>query len=453
LKIFRKNKNSSAFPYDYNSIRDIEARKYICHAPVRSMRFSQSGNILACCFNRGFILGKYPEQSIHDVWFGEKISDLRKYISGNDLSHGCGECARRISQKLYNLSGALQYDYLSQHQSGKYPSMFDFEISNTCNLECVMCIGENSSSIRRNREKLPPYTQFYDNLFVEQLIEFIPHLKEARFSGGEPFLIPIYYDIWEQIIKTNPATQISVLTNATILNDNIKDLLVKGDFRLSISIDSLQKETYEKIRINGNFETVTANLSYFYDYSRERNTVFSMNVCPMPSNYSEIPSIVLYCNQKNIQLILHTVVFPPAQSLWALGSVELKQVLKSLENEKFQNESSESPKNILSYQHFITQISTWIVNAELREKNKKDLMSKSENELLELLKTHLNQPSSDATSEINSILIEMGLSEINRKNCLINMLGFSPDLIVSELLHTDPEKLSIRLKIFNYESL
>src|SRR6185295_19977224 len=74
-----------------------------------------------------------------------------------------------------------------------YPKLMEFEISNVCNLECTMCTGFFSSSIRHNREHLPPIKTPYDDAFVRQLEPFVPHLKAARFLGGEPFLIRTYY--------------------------------------------------------------------------------------------------------------------------------------------------------------------------------------------------------------------------------------------------------------------
>ena len=48
---------------------------------------------------------------------------------------------------------SLQYDS-PKLNSSKYPSVLEFELINTCNLECVMCTGEYSSLIRAKREKL-----------------------------------------------------------------------------------------------------------------------------------------------------------------------------------------------------------------------------------------------------------------------------------------------------------
>lgn len=435
---------------EYNSLRGMKAQKRLCHAPFKSLRFSQSGNVLTCCFNRGHILGKIPEQSVHAIWFGKKMKELQYHISENDLSLGCGECARRIKDRLFNLSGMLQYDYLAVHESGKYPAMLDFEISNTCNLECVMCLGENSSAIRCNREKLPPCEQHYTDQFVEQLKEFIPHIKEARFSGGEPFLIPLYYNIWELIISMNPSAEITVLTNATILNDKVKDLLSKGIFRISVSIDSFEKETYEKIRLKADFNTVKNNLEYFYNYSLQQNSIFCLNVCPVPYNWAEIPSMVRYCNEKNIRLVLHSVIFPPSESLWAMEGDELKKIFKQLENENIAVSNLVGENNFSVFRQFIAQVSGWAEKAEMRKKMKNELSGKNENELLVILRRHLPNPNGDSAYGIIEMLLNSGFTENERKNIILNLMSFPSDLIISELLHNEQEKMRIRLKSFNY---
>lgn len=449
MKITNKKKSIIT---EYNLVRNKNQRKKICHAPFKSLRFSQSGNVLACCFNRGFVLGKYPEKSIHDIWFGKDIKMLRKHINNHDLSYGCCECSRRIENSLFDLSGSLQYDYLAEFGESKYPLMFDFEISNVCNLECVMCLGENSSTIRTNREKLPPYKNHYDNNFVEQIKEFIPYLKEVRFSGGEPFLTPLYYKIWDMIMQINPKIEISILTNATILNDRIKKMLDRGNFHVSVSFDSFQKENYERIRKNAVFEKALENMEYFYSYALIKNKTFNLNVCAMRNNWKDIPKIFQYCNEKNIIVILHTVLFPPAESLWASGSSLLKEILDYFGKENIQSDSSIGKKNIKSYIQFLNQIKKWIVKACHFEESKSKLLEKSEIELELLLKQHLFNFLGLFSENIVSMLHQSELNENDRKNILINLLSFSPDLIVSEFIHNEPDKLLLRLKMFNFNT-
>ncbi|MCO5260555.1 MAG: SPASM domain-containing protein [Crocinitomicaceae bacterium] len=169
-----------------------------CEAPIRSLRFNHSGNVLACCFNRGYVFGKFPEQSINEIWFGDKKNKLTKALFKNDFSLGCLNCEYYVKDNRKS-SGAFQYDYLKEQKQYKnYPTMFDFELGSSCNFECIMCSGEYSSAIRKNRENKKPYYSPYEEFsgqFIEQLVPFIPHLTEMRFLGGEPFLMNIYYKI------------------------------------------------------------------------------------------------------------------------------------------------------------------------------------------------------------------------------------------------------------------
>ena len=46
------------------------------------------------------------------------------------------------------------------------PMRLEFNIHNACNLQCVMCHGLASSSIRAHREGLPALANPYDETFV-----------------------------------------------------------------------------------------------------------------------------------------------------------------------------------------------------------------------------------------------------------------------------------------------
>ncbi len=206
-EIFTKNRHDAVeqpIVDEYNSHRKPEARQYLCHAPFKSIYFGHGGKAVACCYNRSHVLGQYPARSIKDIWFGKEADQLRDYIRQNDLSLGCFGCRQQMTAHNFDAVKARQYDE-RRINPNHYPSVMEFELSNVCNLECEMCSGEFSSLIRAKREKLPPIVSVYDAAFVDQLEEFIPYLEEVKFYGGEPFLIDIYYDIWERIMRINPA--------------------------------------------------------------------------------------------------------------------------------------------------------------------------------------------------------------------------------------------------------
>lgn len=345
----------------YNKSRPMGAQSVICYAPFKNLYFGHWGKVTACCYNRDFVLGNFPKQSITEIWSGEKSNQLRKSLENNNLDFGCNLCKQHILSENFEANKAKQYD-TNKLNRNKYPSVMEFELSNICNLECEMCSGEFSSLIRRNRENLDPIPVVYDQKFVDQLEEFIPYLEEVKFYGGEPFLIEIYYDIWEKIIEINPKIRISVQTNATILNKRVKEILSKANFHLNISIDSLEKENYEKIRKNANFERVMNNLDWFYNYAREKETFFGISTCLMNNNYHEVPIFLNFCAQRDIPIYFHFVDYPKQLALKSLHKEKLKSIYLDLSNFKPISDTKAQKQNFFHFKGMLNQLNFLIEN-------------------------------------------------------------------------------------------
>jgi len=131
----------------YLAAREFAPGNTLCYAPENSMYFARNGNIQACCFNRDVPLGRYPEQSIQEVWQGPRRVSLRQRIKCHDLHGGCQLCKKSLLEGAPEQVPARQYDYAAQRHPA-WPTRMDFELDNACNLECVMCSGEFSSTIR-----------------------------------------------------------------------------------------------------------------------------------------------------------------------------------------------------------------------------------------------------------------------------------------------------------------
>lgn len=426
-----------------------KAFKKICLAPEKSMRFTLSGNVISCCYNRGFILGNVRKDSLHDIWFGEKTKELQKAISENNLSKGCQTCAFSIYNNNFNAVPAIQYDYLNEQKNmSNYPTMLDFEISSECNLECIMCSGEYSSSIRINREKKSPYQSPYSEKFVEELSEFLPHLKEARFVGGEPFLIKTHYKIWEKIIDINPNINVTVLTNATTLTNKIKTLLEKGNFTLSISIDGITKEVYERIRINASYDDVMLNVAFFKKYNESRGKHLIFNVCAMRQNYHDLPNMLSYCNQNSIELILHTVYFPHDCSLWNLNEYELERILELYAGIHFSAQNELQEKNNQTFKGLIRQIKSFILNKEFKSKTSNTLVqsiNKLEDSIVAYCKKTDNADATTHLKTLNDLL--SNFDESGKFKIVEFLIDFPVHLLVSELNITDAERMLERFKL------
>lgn len=345
--------------HNYNQQRPASARSCVCFAPLSSMYLGFRGYASVCCANRTHIIGKYPEQSLREMWMGEKINQLRTALQEADFSKGCMPCHNLIEAENYTNLPAKNFDALGF--AGKtYPSKIDFELSNTCNLECIMCRGEFSSAIRKNRDKKPPILSPYDDAFVEQLKEFIPHLEQAHFLGGEPFLIQIYLDIWELMIALNPQIRISVQTNGTVMTPRVRQILEQLNFNISVSIDSLTPSIYEAIRVNGNLEKTLQNIHYFIDYCARKNTFLTLSFCPMPQNVHEIPQLLHFGNRHNLKIFLNTVLFPKEYSLTSLPAPHLLAITQSLPHPNTLPQNTQTAQyNKAVYQDFLQQLNYW----------------------------------------------------------------------------------------------
>lgn len=428
----------------YASTRPLLKRKRICRAPFNSLRFSLSGNIFACCYNRFHSLGKYPEVSIEQAWKGVQAELLRKKISANDLSSGCHSCYRDLMNRNFFAAGARIYDDYPVYEKG--PSLMEFEITNKCNLECAMCNGENSNLIRKNREKAPPYPMMYNAAFIKQLIPFIPLLHEARFVGGEPFLEPLYAEMWETIAAVNPKTRISILTNGTILNEKILEMYRNHNVSISFSIDSVQKETYEKIRINADFETVMRNFSAIHDLSRRYKRGINVNLCPLRLNMYEIPDFINYFTAIEVPVVIHKVVYPPALSLSSLPEEELGQYAEFLEKSSIIRSHSVATHNDAIYQAFIMQVREWqsnaIENRRYIANPTPELMRKLSEKIMTVEGTE-TEVKNKCMATIEAILGDF--DEQTRHKSLVSLLQIDPGYIIAETATSTHEKLKERV--------
>lgn len=351
---------------EYNGQRPPESQSMACWAPIKSLYFGFRGNTSVCCFNKIHVVGKYPDLTIREIWDSAKRKEITQKLARNDFSLGCMGCEELIVAKNFKALPAKNFDTLPIIRAD-YPSKMDFELSNECNLECLMCRGEFSSSIRKNREKLPPIKSAYDSNFVDQLEEFIPYLENSHFLGGEPFLVPIYLDIWERMVTINPKVRISIQTNGTILTDRIKRIIHSMNFDIAVSIDSIEEENYRIIRKNGEWKKVLPNIHFFREYCRERDTHFHISYCPMIQNWKELPAVVKFANELDCNIFFNTVFHPKSCSISSLSSSEISEIVAVLSEITLPSSTKIEDDNRLSFLQVVNHFELWQKEALERE--------------------------------------------------------------------------------------
>lgn len=324
----------AAVRHRYDAVRSLQNKAFrsACYAPFVSLFFATDGRVLACCKNGSYVLGRVGVQRLRDIWTGESTARLRDALGAYRFNLDCGFCEWEIGTGAHTTATPLMFDEFAVPSSApEWPVQIEFEGSNTCNFECVMCNGDTSSSIRAKRDGLPPLPRAYGEEFFRDLRPFLPHLERARFFGGEPFLTPESQRIWDMMIADGLVTPCHVTTNGSQYNARIERTLEALPFSLVVSIDGATKATVEAIRVNCRFEQLIENIERFRAYAMRRHTSFHLAFCLMRQNWREFGDLLLLAEDLGVEVWVNTVVDPSFCSLYTLPSREIARVLQSLD--------------------------------------------------------------------------------------------------------------------------
>lgn len=438
----------------YNAIRNTSDKSLLCHAPFSNINFEQNGNMTACCFNRVNVLGKYPASSIEQAWTGTEASLLRQKIRENNLGGGCNWCGLLLNSENYSGTKSIHFDDYAHKKSTLdlikenwlgipfryFPKVFEFEIDNTCNLECVMCSGYYSSSIRKNQDNLPPLISPYNADFVKEVKKFLPHLTDMKFLGGEPFLIKLYYDIWDDIIAVNPKIGVHITTNGTVLNSRIKDYLEKMNAGIIVSIDSINPDNYPIIRKNGELSKVLDNIKVFGEITKRKGTYLSLAVCPMVNNWRDMPALLQYANDNEYNIHFNVVWKPWELSLRSLSTEDLIEVVSFLESHKFETNNFRQKDNLKKYEELISTITYWQTGEKLHEEEKTRMNVPGSIKKRKKFVLVENAPKGDAKKLARLALQQFKKEDIEEANYLFNEeneLLFGIDASIAHKAYSD----------------
>lgn len=284
-----------------------------CYAPFNHMRIRRNGEMHPCCFSTQKTRWKRGEVSLKDYWFGELNQSYQEALLENTLHSGCQKvCGARINDNIKPPINEYDHnvgdDRLKHALSLSYPRIFEFEISNLCNMACPMCMGELSSKHMLGRDKnLKVYdpNTFDDDENLQTLLdefkEFIPHLDEIRFVGGEPFSHKALYKLCSMIAEINPSMSIQVCTNGSVFNKKVLKMCNENNLKLTVSVDTIIPEEYSQIRIGGDYKDTYDNVKKFSEHCK-----LTVNATLMSINALNIDKLFKYAIENQYGVFINT---------------------------------------------------------------------------------------------------------------------------------------------------
>ncbi len=304
-----------------------------CLAPWTSLSLDPRGEVRVCCQNQWLRLGNVAESSLAEIWNGPELARLRARLRDGDFRLGCDECRIPIERGHPGTAFLHNYDHLVPAPGAEppWPVQLELALSNTCNLQCVMCNGELSSAIRSQREHRPAMVSPYGAAFFEELEEFLLRIESVNFMGGEPFLARESLAVMERLVDLGLRPQVSVTTNGTIWNDRIAELVALLGMEVAVSVDGRSDAVLERVRVGIDPTSFRANVERLRSAATAGGGRLRLLFSLLRANWMELGAVLQWGDDLDVDVGLNRVEHPLQHSLVHGPLDELERAVRGLE--------------------------------------------------------------------------------------------------------------------------
>jgi len=289
----------------------FKQNQHFCSAPWTVLYVGMTGYTKPC--TRSVVRGDLTSNTVEEILSNDKYKTLRSEILTDSITENCKNCLRLENvtdagkfsslRNLYNelsIDSSVDYTDVSQFQL----KALDLHWSSLCDLKCVTCWHEQSSSIAIEQNMPVKHTApAVANKIIDYVVANQSGLNEIYMSGGEPTLIKYNLKLLKQIEK-RPDLLIRVNSNMQWKQDNavIQEILSFPNVMFTCSIDGLG-EKFNYIRRGGNWNRTLDNIKFLQAQTNvdlRANTVFFVLTA------QELPDIIDYFMEE-IGAIDHTI--------------------------------------------------------------------------------------------------------------------------------------------------
>ena len=351
----------------------------VCPMVWDHLCINTAGKNRLCCNS------KTQDNDYFQTNFDNHWNQFRENIKKEMLQGGrpdvCSSCWKKEDAGITSLRQAIIRTYQSRKEwenflnrldlSREFPVELDLKLGNYCNLACRMCNSYSSSKNATELKKIwndtgidigvDDYEKYYvqkkwylEESFIESINKMITNgLRDLKFTGGEPLMVPGVKKIIEFCINSGYADNIylTLITNVTLIDQEWVNKLKKFKFvNIICSIDGTGK-TYEYIRdlaswkdvntrLNLLFNTATANMRIDITFTLQIYNMLEIeSMVNLSKNYNcKITAIVLdtpsYLDVRNAPEKLKLDALTCVDKLFfnTNNSEKIKEFLKNIKN-------------------------------------------------------------------------------------------------------------------------
>jgi molybdenum cofactor biosynthesis enzyme MoaA len=290
---------------------------YICSSPSWIPKFV--GNLLDC-------------DDIYKILNSDIALTIRQEILNGRYTY--------CNNRLCNFFGAIPPDQYVTNGPVVEPEQLDksldlyvkqipkniiLDFDYTCNFACPSCRSELINN--NNHHVFAPIndriSQQIKHLIIDQIKD---ETVTIRWCGGEPFISRVYSDLMEYIFSNKQAKIKHIIqTNGSYLKkkSDLVTALLPTVKDLRVSFDAATADTYQKIRVNGQWDHLLENVRWLRQCIDQTAPECNLNAdfVVQLDNYKEIPAFVDLCRELGIDNI-------GWQKMWNWGTWSQEEFLQ-----------------------------------------------------------------------------------------------------------------------------
>jgi MoaA/NifB/PqqE/SkfB family radical SAM enzyme len=162
---------------------------------------------------------------------------------------------------------AISKDKERTEDAGSFPKTILIDTCAYCNLRCSMC-GHRMMTREKGRMSMPLFRKI-----IDEIAEVDKSTRVWMVFFGEALILK--YQLYWQILyaKRKGLTDVVLNSNGCLLDEeSSRGLIESGLDAIYVGIDAFNPETYDKLRVGGNYDKVVANVNGLLELKRKLGT-------------------------------------------------------------------------------------------------------------------------------------------------------------------------------------
>ena len=307
--------------------------KVFCDKPFNHNYIHTNGKFRLCCTtiqdiytDNNYNLFNAGKHSVNDYWNSNRMKEIRKNMIAGKQTRDCIKCYQQEKNGIASLrsTNGMENFIKNTKADGTYTkpaSTMQIQMGNICNLKCKMCsqmyshmnglelleigkedpdwlhwVKEQGANVNNWTNELGIKQEWYKNKeFKLQMFEHISqNITDLNVIGGEPTLIPEFYEMFEYCDKQNTLgdKSVTLVTNLTNTNPIMTKWLPKlRKWRIWASIDGVAERT-EYIRYPSQWKIILRSLDFYKNLAKESNGGITLSPAVQLLNVDQLDDII-----------------------------------------------------------------------------------------------------------------------------------------------------------------